>query len=148
MKITESTVTKLCLTEIKGLDPVTVFLEDFGPGQGKLTVECFGDAWSQYWGSMGAGDLISFLASANVEYIAMKLFSSDLSREVVDYEKIAADIGEDLVEECTLLQHEDKVSAAYGDDWRFQLPHKLSHHYEYLLRIVNAVKEAVNAKVA
>ncbi len=143
MKITKSTIEKLALTEIKGLDPISVFLENFGPGQGKLTVECFGDAWSHYWGAMGDGDLTSFLASANVEYITGKLFPCEMDRSVIDYDKIAATIGEDSLDEGTLMLHEDKVIEAYGGDWHHLLPKKQSHHYEYLMRVVVAVKEAI-----
>lgn len=35
------------------LDPVTVVLQDLGPGCGRLMVECWGSAWSAYWGGMG-----------------------------------------------------------------------------------------------
>jgi len=38
MNIMQSTAEKLYITDIKGLDPITVFLEDFGPSQGRITI--------------------------------------------------------------------------------------------------------------
>lgn len=49
MKITESTVKKITITNVQNLDPVSVMVEDFGQGEGKITITCFGEAWSHYW---------------------------------------------------------------------------------------------------
>ena len=141
MKITESQVRKLTLTDIDSLDPVSVFLEDFGVGQGRVTIECFGDAWSYYWGAMGDSNLIEFLKDANADYISNKLFNGQ--KRVVDYDKIATDINEEWVDEMTLQDHEAKLVEYYGEDWMFDLPSSLNHHYEYVVMIVNAVKEAL-----
>lgn len=147
MKIIETTIKKLALIDITGLDPISVFLEDFKPGQGKLTVECFGDAWSHYWGGMGERDFVGFLTTANADYIAGKLFPCELSRYVVDYDKISAEIGED-VDEHSLMLHEDKVADVYGGDWHHNLPNKQSHHWDYLYRIVVVIKEAIASQLA
>jgi len=61
-------------TKQRELDPSTAFLEDFEPGQGQLTLVCWGRAWSHYWGAMGNGSTLSeFLRSASTEYIVGKL---------------------------------------------------------------------------
>ena len=52
MKIEASKVTKLLISEVQGLDPITVFLEDYEPGKGKITVSCWGKSWTAYWGGM------------------------------------------------------------------------------------------------
>ncbi len=58
----------------RDLDPVTAFLQDFGPGRGQLTLVCWGRAWSHYWGAMGAGlNLRGFLLRADTGYIVGKL---------------------------------------------------------------------------
>lgn len=63
------------------LDPLTVFLEDFRPGQGQLTVVCWGRAWTHYWGAMGEGyDLAKFISKASTGYIVGKLM---LPRDVM-----------------------------------------------------------------
>lgn len=61
-------------TEHQGeLDPVTAFLEDFAPGQGQLTLVCWGRAWSHYWGAMGNCDLRGFILSCSTGYLVGKL---------------------------------------------------------------------------
>ena len=69
MKITETQVTKLQISDIKHLDPVNVLLEDFGPGQGKITIECFGKAWTSYWNAMWKENTIDkFFCDCDNEY--------------------------------------------------------------------------------
>lgn len=55
------------------LDPITVIIQDVAAGKGRLTVECFGSAWSAFWGSIGKVSLIEFLAQSNPGYIADKM---------------------------------------------------------------------------
>ncbi len=52
MKIETSTVTKLTITEVARLDPITVILEDIEPRKGKIIIECYGKSWSSYWGGL------------------------------------------------------------------------------------------------
>lgn len=42
------------------LDPVTLHLRDLG-GRGHVVVECFGAAWSCYFGAIGGGTLRRFV---------------------------------------------------------------------------------------
>lgn len=69
MNIEQSHATKIRLTELERLDPITVYLEDFEHGKGKITVECYGKSWSAYWGAMG-DTIAGFFAKAPKEYIA------------------------------------------------------------------------------
>jgi len=59
------------------LDPITVVLQDVGPGCGRLVVECFGSAWSGYWGAMGDRTLLEFLVDCHPGYIAGKMHPTD-----------------------------------------------------------------------
>jgi len=140
MKIKETLVRKLVLTELDDLDPITMILEDYGPGRGKLTVECFGDAWSAFWPAIGQCDVARFVARASTDYIASKL--SNVRKHVTDYEKIAKDIGVEDIEDITLLLHEKQVAEAYGEDWMHSLPQKVNPQYEYLCRVVGVVRLA------
>jgi hypothetical protein len=83
MRVEESTVKKVVISEIVGLDPITVFLEDIGARkhkvegapdhtsrQGKITIECWGESWSAYWGGMGDRTVAQFVDSCNVDYLA------------------------------------------------------------------------------
>ena len=103
MKITESTVTKITLTELERLDPINIFLEDFQLGQGKLTVECYGESWSSYWGAMGDRDISEFLLSCDNDYIIRNI--STVNRSIVDYDEISKQIGYE-VNEHSLMLHE------------------------------------------
>ncbi len=40
--------------EAIGLDPITVYVEQFRPGAGRMTVQCYARAWTGFWGSHGA----------------------------------------------------------------------------------------------
>ena len=61
------------------LDPITVILRDFG-GSGQVIVECYGSAWSQWFGAIGTSSLRHFLATCHPEYLAEKLLSTTSQR--------------------------------------------------------------------
>lgn len=140
MEISKKEITKLTIIDIKGLDPVNVIMEDFGPGQGKITVDCYGEAWTAYWGAMGNEGIAEFINTADVGYLAGKLSTVDES--VIDYGKISQDIDSE-VDRDTLAFYDDDLVSVYGSDWRMCLPTKINSEYGYLCRIVGAVKEAV-----
>ncbi|WP_274643372.1 hypothetical protein [Pseudomonas serbica] len=61
LKVERSTVTKLVITGAPRLDPITVFLEDFGrrdcptesnpnyqTAPGKITINCWDKSWNAY----------------------------------------------------------------------------------------------------
>lgn len=74
MQVEESTVRHLRITGADRLDPISVTLKDFGPGQGKITIDVWGEAWACYWGAMGKQHTISsFFQKASVGYLAEKL---------------------------------------------------------------------------
>ena len=54
------------------LDSVVVFLQDFGSGRGRLTVECYGQAWSSFWPAM-RGSLVEFILSCDDHYLMLNL---------------------------------------------------------------------------
>ena len=73
MKISKSQVTKIVLTELDQLDPVTFITESLGHERGKLTIDCYGEAWTAYWGSMGCDFVEAFIRDASVDYLTNKL---------------------------------------------------------------------------
>ncbi|WP_219135420.1 hypothetical protein [Janthinobacterium sp. UMAB-60] len=77
MKITASTVQQLLITDVAGLDPIRVLIEDLAPGKGLLTVCCFHNAWAMaftgYWGAMSDCTLTQFLVDCDPDYIAGNL---------------------------------------------------------------------------
>lgn len=54
------------------LDPITVFLQSMGERQGRITVVCYGRAWSAYFGGMPR-PIRDFLSSCDAEYLAGKM---------------------------------------------------------------------------
>lgn len=73
MKIYSSQVTKLTITEVPRLDPITVFAEDLGPHHGKITIECYGKSWSGSWKGMPGSSITDFVRSSSVDYLAGKM---------------------------------------------------------------------------
>lgn len=61
------------------LDPITVVLRDLG-GSGQIIVECYGDAWSHWFGAIGSETLRQFVAGCDEGYLAGKLTSSTVRR--------------------------------------------------------------------
>lgn len=83
--MSETSVTKISGTE--SLDPITVFWEDFGPGKGQVTIYCFGQAWTSYWGGMGEDTIRSFFASAGNDYLVNKLGYAQFLKQSKQHEK-------------------------------------------------------------
>lgn len=144
MKVIKNTVEKITLTELAGLDPITLIIEDFSNRRGKVMIECYGKAWSAYFGDMGKEKISEFIHTADVEYLVGKLTTEP--RSVIDYDKISEKIGIQ-VELETLLLHTDELSRFYGNDYIMNLPEKDSYSYRYLCRVVTAVKEAMRLEV-
>ncbi len=145
MKIETSQVTKLRLSELDRLDPVSVIVEDLRKGQGKITIECFGKAWSTYWGGMGDQTITEFFCDSNEHYIANKLSSID--SEVYDIDKIREDAEKNGIE-CWRddpWNDHDFLANMYGSDmseWHYSLPKMANYEYQYLCRIIKAVQAA------
>jgi hypothetical protein len=169
MKIETSLVKKLIITEIESLDPIAVYLEDFGVGKGKIIITCFNDSWSYYWGAMGQYNLAQFIIKCDNDYLATKL-SSYTEQKIDDYDALedyakkhiikrrrANDIGADeartAYDDCVnLIAYKDEDSSMYGevmysifgDDWWNVLPKKVNPKYKYLCKILDVVREALN----
>lgn len=63
MKVEISQSTTLTITGVDGLDPVTVFIQHFGENRYKVVVECYGSAWSAFFGNIGAVSIERFIAT-------------------------------------------------------------------------------------
>lgn len=68
MKIEESLVKKIYVSEIDSLDPITILVEDFGEGHAEVIIKCWDKSWIAYWGAMG-GDVKEFFSRVNVSYL-------------------------------------------------------------------------------
>lgn len=70
------------------IDPITVILRD-QEGRGQVIVECYGSAWSCYFGSIGKNTLREFIAGCDEYYIADKLqsFGRQMSKKARQLEE-------------------------------------------------------------
>lgn len=150
MHIEKNEITKLRLTDLDRLDPVCVFAEDFGPGQGQITITCFGKAWTSYWGGMGDRNIAEFFCDCDEHYIAKKL--SDIDSETYDIDAIRAEakkIGVDCWRDDPWNDYEF-LSEMYGHEptvWYYYLPKMPNPDYEYLCRIIVAVQSALKVSL-
>jgi hypothetical protein len=53
-----------------GLDPVAVYVEQYGPRSSRMTIQCYAQAWTGYWGSHGDAGLEAFVCSCSDDYIS------------------------------------------------------------------------------
>ncbi|WP_374979040.1 hypothetical protein PSGK_19040 [Pseudomonas solani] len=105
MNVEASEVAKLRITGATHLDPISVFIEDLGERKirscpnipdyttksGKVTLECFGESWSAYWGGMGDRSTIDFFLSASIDYlVGCFARGSEIDRHVFDGSKLEA----------------------------------------------------------
>ena len=99
MEIVQGTVKKLSLTGLDALDPITVFIEDYEPGKGKITFECFGKSWSYYWGGMGSKGISEFFLSCNVAYLVNCLWDHSLPTSEPDFDGLTVSVKEYVIEQ-------------------------------------------------
>lgn len=167
MKIEKSFVSKLKISEVNGLDPITVFLEDFERGKGRITISCYDSSWNSYWGAMGDRNIKEFFLSCDNSYLIKNL--SSIQSNINDYETLEKKIkehfkedyedglseiqtlyenieelgGEDCSWEYWLSGNHDVISEVFGCEWWECIPTKTNPKYTYLSRIVDAVKEGL-----
>lgn len=150
MKIEASTVTKLVISEVERLDAVTVFVEDFGfracprkedpdykTGMGNITIKCYDESWTAYWGGMGPRTVGQFFAGCDADYLVNCLsrginstrFSGDAlakmaRRSVIDrrlcrnhgewcMSNLDKDEARELFDRCEDLAHIDSLNQSH-----------------------------------
>ncbi|WP_454869564.1 hypothetical protein [Pseudomonas putida] len=190
MNVETSTVTKVVISDVPRLDPITVFLEDFGrrdcptdqdpkyqTAQGKITISCWDKSWNAYWGGMGPRTVAEFVTSCNACYVLNCLdrgisptrFSGsalealakrtvikarrDLSMDADDARRLyeASDDFTGLEVPAETWHHNDLLTEIFGDEWWHTLQDEAveeNHEYTYLLRIVEAVQQALAQPIA
>ena len=75
MKVTTSTIKQLLIENAPSLDPIRVMLENYNLGQGRITVTCYGRAWTAAWFAMGNETIEQFIASSGTDYILGNMVS-------------------------------------------------------------------------
>ena len=73
------------------LDPITVYVEQYGPTASRITVQCYAQAWTAYWGSHGANPVEDFVVRCHPEYVAENLTWGNNGRMLKRVEKLQRD---------------------------------------------------------
>ena len=172
MKISQILITQLVISELKDLDPVRVIIENIKPGVGSITLTCFGKSWTASWGAMSDRSvqeffmdcdnsyLINCLArgirssiegednEANIEFVKKEILKLRREKEISAFdareywdEANGADDVKDMV--CS-WHSRSSLRKVFGDEpWHASWPTVPNPDYEYLNRIVQAVREAL-----
>lgn len=172
MKLQVSTNIKLGLTDLDRLDPVTVYLENFEPGRGKITITCFRKSWSAGWPTMGGRRVEDFFVSCDDEYLAGNLSSCRSHVIITDQEELAMYLRGEILKQrrCGELEKDDALKfwneadsitltsdycsnvelmeAVIGDEWWMALPEKENPDYTHLIRVIQAVREGLRLYIA
>lgn len=97
MNIEETLIKRFRVTDVENLDPVTIMLEDFEPGKGKIVIECWGRSWSSFWPAMGGRTISEFFTSCNDDYLIRNLAPQTKTHEP-DFEQFNKEIKQKICE--------------------------------------------------
>lgn len=172
MKITQSTIEQIVITDVERLDPVKVMIENIKPGVGNITITCFGKSWTSFWGSMSDRLIQEFFVDcndsylinclnrgissvldgtdndANIEFVKGRICrlrrDGDISeREAREYWDEAEGC-ENVKMFCCDYSYRSPLLTLLGDEqWYAGWPTVPNPDYEYLKRIVQTVREAI-----
>lgn len=171
MKVTETKVQSIEITEVERLDPIRVMAENYGPGQGRITITCYGKAWTSAWFAMGGDTVQAFFIrvsndylignftpqmqsevdddnDANLEFVKEEICKLRRSGEI-DHAKArdmweSAECSGNVKEDCCSWIHASVLNELLGDDPCYQKwPTVPNPEYQYLERILDAVREAL-----
>lgn len=165
MEVKETTVRKILITGVEDLDPVNVYIEEYTPTSGKITIECFSQAWSYFWGSIGEMSIMEFFCSCDNHYLSSK-FAPHMKSEIDDYDRLPEyarehiierrkcwefekDTARDLYDKAKYLEQDnhDLMFEIFGEEWWYNVPKQPNHQYEYLGRILDASKKGVKTLI-
>ena len=144
MKVTKNQTETYRLTDLNRLDPVTVYVTNYEEGEGRIVIECYGKAWSQYWGAMNRTNIQNFIITTDNDYL-LDCFIDNTSE--TDFEKIndmllAEDLDTSVENITDMWMQSDAMAKAFGEEWPLDIPRKKTAEYLWFNRIVDAIKEA------
>lgn len=171
MQIEKMDVMSFTITEVERLDPVRVMIENYEPGKGRITITCFGKAWTGAWFAMGGDTVQQFIKRVSTEYL-IGYFAPQMSCTVDDdndanlafvkgeiiklrrEQEIDGNEAREMWDEaegadnvkasCCDYLVGDRLLSLFGDDpWYARWPSVPNHEYQYLERITNTVREAL-----
>lgn len=172
MKWTESTVTKLLIKDVDGLDPITIYIENYSLGQGKLTIVICGESYSAHWNAMGNNTLEQFVLKSDNHYLSKNLasraalsepdydgFITHAKKELIEQRKMWGGKKEEIRELWSKLTeiepskeyfhnalNHQRLHEIAGDDWWHLIPEVDSSLYKYLCKILDALKACLSER--
>ncbi|OUL59225.1 hypothetical protein [Pseudoalteromonas ulvae] len=99
MNIAHSTINKILITDAKNLDPITVIIDDYEAGKGEITIKCYGQAWTAYWGGMSGRTVAEFFLDANNSYLLNCLWSGNNPQTEPNYDYIEKSVKDYVLKE-------------------------------------------------
>lgn len=69
MEIEISQSVKIRLSGLERLDPIEVLVDDYEPGKGKITITCYGKAWTASWFAMSDQTISQFFRRCGNDYL-------------------------------------------------------------------------------
>lgn len=168
MKVEKSDVLAFTISDVERLDPARVMIENYEPGKGRITITCFGKAWTGAWFAMGGDTVQAFIKrvsndyligyfdpqlqstvdddnDANLAFVKGEIIRLRREQEIDGNEARSmwdeAEDAEDVKASCCNYLVGDKLLNLLGDDpWYAKWPSVPNHHYQYLERIIDAVR--------
>ncbi|WP_370605358.1 hypothetical protein [Citrobacter braakii] len=160
------------VTGAESLDPVRVMIENIESGRGLITITCFGKSWNAGWCSMGDGIVQEFIKrvsndyligcispqlrstvdddnDANLIFVKTEIIKLRRQREI-GYDEARrmwdeAENSDDVKASCCDYRLGGQLLNLFGDDpWYAKWPTVPNHEYQYLERILNAVRDGLN----
>lgn len=81
--VEKNNVLSLTITGAERLDPIRVMIENYEPGKGRITVTCYGKAWTGAWFAMGGDTVQEFIQRVSNDYL-IGYFDNSLSSVIDD----------------------------------------------------------------
>lgn len=69
MQITQTSARLLTIADAPGLDPIDVFIQNYEPGKGRMTIRVWDRAWTCAWFAMRGLTIEQFFIKADADYI-------------------------------------------------------------------------------
>lgn len=160
-------VRRLHISKLEDFDPILVYIENYGKGQGRITIASYDMTVSNYWGAMGENHTMeSFFLKASTDYLSGKLKPRTMNDSEIDFKELVkvcrqyiiekrrecrldAETARDLYDRADELKYlnehelQGSMLEEVCSEWWEMLPYKDSSDQEYLERVINYVKEAI-----
>lgn len=171
IEVKKNNIISITITGAERLDPIRVMIENYEPGKGRITVTCYGNAWTGAWFAMGGDTVQEFIQrvsndyligyfdrslestieddnDANINFVQkeiIKLRRSDEINSAEARDMWGESIGsEDVKEKCCNYQLGSCLLSLFGDEPFYAgWPTVPNPKYQYLSRIIDAVRAGI-----